>query len=51
MNDAADTVQVSLDAEVGTVVPNSDTVLVSLKAERGPVTVERSATTGKFYLA
>ena len=51
MNDVADTVPVSFDAEPGTVVANSDMVPVSLDAEAGPVTVESNVTTGKFYLA
>ena len=51
MNDVANTVPVSFDAEAGTVVENSDMVPVSLDAETGPVTVESSVTTGKFYLA
>ena len=51
MNDVADTVPVSFDAEAGTVVANSDMVPVSLDAETGPVTLESSVMTGKFYLA
>ena len=51
MNDVANTVSVSFDAEASTVVANSDMVLVSLDAETDPITVENSVTTGKFYLA
>ena len=51
MNNVTDTEPMSFDAEIGTVVMNSDMVSVSLDAETGPVTVESSVTTGKFYLA
>ena len=44
-------VPVSLDAEAGAVVTNSDIVPVSADTETGPVTVDSSITTGKFYLA
>ena len=37
MNDVANTVPVSFDAEAGTVVANSDMVPVSLDAETGPL--------------
>ena len=45
MNNVADTVPVSFDAEAGTVVVNSDMVPVCLGAETGPVTLESSVTT------